>query len=198
MNIKNIIFDYGNTIVEFNPEKIVKSFGVTGTDVSLVAGAVFDRAHWDKSDRGLITQEEFIKGALCNVPERLHAKATAICNGWITALPFINGMDSLIRKLKKDGYKLYLLSNISDYFAQNSGGIKIFKEFDGLVFSGEIKMVKPGREIFEYILTKYSLRPEESVFIDDNADNIRAAEKMGIRSLEFDGDFKKAEKFIYG
>ncbi len=198
MSVKNVIFDYGNTIVEFDPENIVKRFNVTDPDdITLLADKVFSIDNWIKADKGLITQKEFTENAVMDLPERLKSAGEEICGGWITAMPFIPGMEPLIKKLKKDGFGLYLLSNISRHFAENSEKIEIFRLFDGLVFSGAIKMVKPDRDIFEYILDKYSLDPAECVFIDDNENNIRAAEKLGIKSLLFDGNSEKAERFIY-
>lgn len=198
MKYKNIIFDYGNTIVEFEPMNIVKRFGVTdSSDCDILCKKVFDRKYWDKLDSDGISQEEFIRGVLSELPQRLHGIAEDICNNWITNLPFIYGMDSLIHKLKNDGYKIYLLSNISRYFAENSDKIEIFKKFDGLVFSGEIKLIKPDRDIFEYILKKYNLIPSETVFVDDNRDNINTADSMGINALLFDGESKKVAEFIY-
>ena len=198
MNCKNVIFDYGNTIVEFEPMNIVKRFGVTdNADADILCEKVFDRKYWDNLDSNDISQEEFINGVLSELPQRLYGIAKDICNKWITNLPFIQGMDELIYKLKKDGYKIYLLSNISKHFAENSDRIELFKYFDGLVFSGAIGLIKPNKDIFEYILNKYNLLPSETVFIDDNKDNVDTAKSMGIKSLRFDGDSNKASEFIY-
>ena len=198
MNCKNVIFDYGNTIVEFEPMNIVKRFGITdNADANILCEKVFDRKYWDKLDSDDISQEEFINGVLSELPQRLHSIATDICNNWITNLPFIQGMDELIYKLKQDGYKIYLLSNISKHFAENSDKIEIFKQFDGLVFSGAIGLIKPNKDIFEYILHKYNLIPSETVFIDDNKDNVNTAERIGVKSLLFDGNSENAEQFIY-
>lgn len=198
MRYKNVIFDYGNTVVEFEPMNIVRRFGVTdNADADILCEKVFDRKYWDKMDSDDITQDEFIKGVLSELPDRLHRIAKDICNNWITNLPYITGMDDLIHKLKKDGYRIYLLSNISRHFAENSGKIEIFKEFDGLVFSGSIGLVKPNRDIFEYILKKYNLNPNETLFIDDNKQNVNTAEGMGIKSLLFTGNSNEAMEFIY-
>lgn len=198
MNCKNVIFDYGNTIVEFEPMNIVKRFGITdNADAEILCEKVFDRKYWDKLDSDDISQEEFINGVLSELPQRLHGIATDICNNWMTNLPFIKGMDELIYKLKKDGYKIYLLSNISKHFGENSDKIEIFKQFDGLVFSGAIGLIKPNKDIFEYILHKYNLIPSETVFIDDNKDNVNTAERIGVKSLLFTGNNNEVMEFIY-
>lgn len=198
MRYKNVIFDYGNTVVEFEPMNIVRRFGVAdNADADILCEKAFDRKYWDKMDSDDITQDEFIKGVLSELPDRLHRIAKDICNNWITHLPYITGMDNLIHKLKKDGYRIYLLSNISRHFAENSDKIEIFKEFDGLVFSGSIGLVKPNRDIFEYILEKYNLNSNETLFIDDNKQNVNTAEDLGIKSLLFTGNSKDVMEFIY-
>ncbi len=63
----------------------------------------------------------------------------------------------------------------------------VFDLFDGLVFSGPLGITKPSKEIFEYLLDKYNLKAEESVFIDDNAGNVTGAESVGIKGLLFKG-----------
>jgi putative hydrolase of the HAD superfamily len=68
--------------------------------------------------------------------------------------------------------------------------------FDGLVLSGEINIVKPNAEIFEYLLSKYNLNREECIFVDDNKANITGAEKAGIKGYLFDGDAEKLHTAI--
>ena len=74
---------------------------------------------------------------------------------------------------------------------------ELLSEFDGLVFSAPIHMVKPERRIFEHLLEKYSLEPKECTFIDDNADNIAAAKEIDINTYLFDGDAQRLREFIF-
>ena len=57
------------------------------------------------------------------------------------------------------------------------------KKFDGLLISGEEKMVKPNKEIFELAIDRFNLVPDNTVFIDDNLDNINAAKKLNFRTI---------------
>ena len=61
-----------------------------------------------------------------------------------------------------------------------------FSLFDGIVVSGVEKIVKPDRRIYEILLGRYSLRPEECVFVDDNKDNVDMARQLGINAIRFD------------
>ncbi len=58
-----------------------------------------------------------------------------------------------------------------------------FREFDGIVVSGDEKMIKPGNEIYQLLLRRYQLVADESLFIDDNIDNIIAAKVLGFQTI---------------
>ena len=90
----------------------------------------------------------------------------------------------LLPELKKQGFKLYFLSNFPiDIFEEIKTGYYFFRYFDGGVISSEVKFSKPDRRIYEILLEKYSLTPEESLFIDDIEINVRAAEALGMKGL---------------
>lgn len=195
--IKNIIFDYGNTIVEFIPENIVKSYGITDKgDRELLVNGIFKNGSWTKLDDDSISQEDFNSLCLTLLPERLHNIAGEICRTWHHHLPFVPGMDDFVKRLKLQGYKIYLLSNISILFANDKDMFPIFDYFDGLVFTGPIKIIKPDKRVYEHILSKYNLCANESVFFDDNALNIDAARGCGIHSFLFKGNAEEAEKYL--
>ena len=64
------------------------------------------------------------------------------------------------------------------------------------VTAGPIGMVKPHREIYEHLLTVCGIRAEETLFIDDNPENIAAAEALGIRGYLFDGDVPRLRRYL--
>ena len=90
----------------------------------------------------------------------------------------------LLPELKKQGFRLYYLSNFPiDVFEEIKTGYYFFKYFEGGVISSEVKYSKPDRRIFEILLEKYSLAPSECLFIDDLEINIYAAELIGMKGL---------------
>ncbi len=197
--IKNVIFDYGNTIVRYVPKEITdKLCDICSEDKAKLTDIVFDRKYWDRLDDGSLTQQEFCKLVKSAVPEHLQTAALDICNNWYSVLPVIDGIEEFIKKLKCDGYKLYILSNIGDMFVLDNSKIKLEEYFDGMVLSSEIKLVKPSQEIFKHLLEKYSLKPEECAFVDDIQHNIDAAIKAGIYGIHFEGDVNKVYREIYG
>ncbi len=92
------------------------------------------------------------------------------------------------------------MSNISIGFANTYCDVEWIKGtlsyFDGLVFSGVVGMVKPDRKIYEYILNKFNLKAEETLFIDDSEKNINGAKSVGIQCYLFDGDADKLREFL--
>lgn len=81
------------------------------------------------------------------------------------------------------GHNIYILSNLD---SGSFDALKqmlpagFFDQFDGVVISAEIKLMKPNPKIFSYLLDTYNLKPEETAFIDDQQENLDAAQKMGI------------------
>ena len=61
----------------------------------------------------------------------------------------------------------------------------IFKLMDGIVMSGEEKVIKPDLKIYHILLNRYQLIPEECVFFDDNINNVTAARNIGIHAIQF-------------
>ncbi len=169
-------------------------------DAALIVKEVFDRKYWAPMDEGLLQHEELKALYREHLPERLYAIADEIFDNWIYNIPLIKGMPELIRDIKSAGGRVYLLSNISNYFAENyqhNAEVKaVLDLFDGLVFSAPIKMAKPQRRIFEHIIAKYDLDPSESIFVDDNHDNIATAKEVGLNTYTFDGDADALRAFL--
>ena len=198
--IKNYIFDFGNVLCEFSPEKLTAKYIDNPDDVKTVSEVVFDRLYWDKLDNGTIDDEEVKAKIQERLPENLADCACKAYDNWVVNLPAIEGMEDVVKRVHSRGGKLYLLSSISRGFAESYNKVPwikdLFSLFDGIVLSGTIGMVKPHREIFEYLLNTYSLKAEECIFIDDSQKNIAGAEKVGIRGYLFDGNAKRLKDYL--
>ncbi len=198
--IKNYIFDFGNVIAEFNPQKLTALYISDEETKMHISDIVFDRLYWDKLDLGTITDEEVKELIKRRVPDELKEISCTVYDNWINNLTPVLGMQELIHDIHKSGKKLFVLSNISTGFKNGYHKVgwinEIFSLFDGMVFSGEIGIAKPDKEIFEYILTKYNLKREECLFIDDSKINIKGAMDANIKGYLFDGNTKKLRKYI--
>ncbi len=198
--IKNYIFDFGNVLAEFYPEKLTAPYVSDEETKKYISNIVFDRLYWNKLDAGTITDEEVKESIRNRVPDELKEISCTVYDNWINNLTPVQGMQKLIYDIHKSGKKMYLLSNISTGFKKYYCKVEwindLFSYFDGLVFSGEINIVKPSTEIFEHILGKYNLKREECLFIDDSKINIKGAKNVNINGYLFDGDAEKLRKYI--
>ena len=188
--IKNVIFDFGQVLVRFDPIYMCERYASGKDEIQLLSNVIFDRLYWDRLDAGTITDDEVIESVCKRIPEHLHAKARDIYFNWIYNIPEIEGMRDVIALCKNRGYGVYLLSNISTYFADHREEIPILKLLDGCVFSAVLGKVKPSAEIFGHICTEFNLKPEETLFIDDSPKNVAGAKAFGISTYLF-------EPFLY-
>lgn len=199
--IKAYIFDFGNVLSQFYPEKLTAPYVSDEGERKYLAGVVFSRKIWEKLDDGSYSDEDAKREICKELPEDKHEIAERIYDGWIDNMIPVPGMTELVSEIADRGEKrLYLLSNINTGFASKYGNTpwikKLLDRFDGLVFSGKLGIVKPSREIFEYLLGKYGLSADECVFIDDSEHNVLGARAVGINAYLFDGDAEKLRKYL--
>ncbi|MBQ7347658.1 MAG: HAD family phosphatase [Clostridia bacterium] len=195
--IKNVVFDFGNVLVHFEPNKMVRKYVSDEQDAKLLEEVVFDRYYWEKLDRGSMTNEETMAAYRHRLPERLWKIADTIFLNWIYNLPEMEGMHDLIIYIKKRyRVRTFLLSNISKYFAEHKEEMRILDEIDSCIFSAVVGREKPNRDIFEYLCQTHKILPEETVFVDDIAGNVATACELGITGYQFDGDAEKLKNYL--
>jgi len=195
--IKNLIFDFGQVMVRFERKYMVERFVSDPEDSKLLQKVVFDRLYWDRLDAGTIEDEEVLCLACERLPERLHASARDIYYNWIYNIPEIEGMSSLVHDMKeKFGVRVFLLSNISRYFASHSSEIKCLAEFDKCFFSAVCGKTKPNADFYELLCAECGIPSEEAIFIDDRRDNVESAECLGIKGYIFDGDAARLRSYL--
>ncbi len=195
--MKHIIFDCGQVLVRFEPSYMVGLYVTDPVDAKLLEEVVFDRLYWNRLDAGTITNEETMEAVKTRIPQRLWEVADTIFYNWIYNIPEIEGMGDLIRHIKNTyGVDTYLLSNISHYFADHAHEIPILELIDHPVYSAKCGYVKPSADIYLYLLRTYGLEPSDCLFVDDRADNVAAAEAVGIHGYLFDGDAARLQIYL--
>ncbi len=180
--VKNIIFDIGNVILNFNLSYILPKFTANQKDQEFILKNIINSPEWlgyALIDTGFLSKEDAIK----IVKDRTnHTNDTLIDNFWnhYMEYSFIDeNVLNLIKKLKGN-YKIYLLSNINEYtynFIKPSG---LFELVDGYVLSYQVHKIKPHEDIYKTLIEKYNLNPSESLFIDDNQTNVDTANSLGL------------------
>lgn len=184
--IKNIIFDVGKVLVEYDPDGMMKKLGFDEETLQTVNQAVFQNESWNESDRGVLSPEELLEAFIANNPayEKEIRQVIDAVGDTISLMPYAV---EWVKGLKERGYHLYILSNYAEYtYEKTSHKMEFLPYMDGVVFSYRCKLIKPEKEIYEYICKTYELKPEESVFLDDRKDNVEAARNMGMHGIVFE------------
>lgn len=198
--IKNIIFDIGNVILNFDVKQVVQRFTTNNNEQKFILDNIINSPEWLGNaliDTGYITRED----AISIVQDRTnHIYDKLIEDFWYNYNNFAKIDErvlKLIEKLKNSNYKIYILSNINPYtheFVKRSG---LFELVDGYVLSYQEHQVKPFISIYNTLLKRYNLIPNESVFIDDNENNIVTGTSLGIISKKVEPDnYESIEKAI--
>ncbi|WP_052447332.1 HAD family hydrolase [Clostridium polynesiense] len=158
--------------------------------------SVFNSKYWPELDRGTLNEEEAVK-LFCSCEPDLSEEIISVMEKWKDMLLPMEESIELLKKLKSNGYSIYVLSN---YHRQAFHKIKeendFFNIIDGGVISFEINYIKPQREIYQFLLEKYKIKAEETLFIDDMEINIKAAEDVGIRAVLFT-DIDEVKEKLY-
>ena len=196
--IKNIIFDLGNVLISFKPSEYFDKNNYLRSIKATILSDIFGSKEWLMLDNGEITTPEAINAIATK--SSLSKKEIAHIFNLRSDLMFpLDSNVRLLPELKKRGFRLYYLSNFPlDIFEEVSTEYYFFKYFDGGLISAEAKFSKPDIGIYNILNKKYSLVPNECLFIDDIEVNVRAAQALGMKgiitygSLEISNDIENS------
>ena len=184
--IKNIVFDIGNVLAGFAWEDFYRSFGYSEEIFEKLADATVRSPFWNEMDRGKLSDEELLEGFIKNDSSiekeirEVFENVEEIIQRFDYAIPWI-------RELKKKGYHIYVISNFSrKAHVECIKALDFLEEIDGEILSYQVKLIKPSPEIYQLLCSKYNLKAEECVFIDDLPKNVEAARKEGMKGLIFE------------
>jgi len=193
--IKNIVFDFGGVIVDWNPEYLFKDVFIDKSELDHFLENICTPDWNEKQDAGRSLSE-----AIRTLQER-HPKyrdeIRLYYDEWTTMLggPIEQNV-ALLQPLKKN-YRIFGLTNWSaETFPIAYDLYPFFGEFEGIVVSGEERLAKPDEQIYLLLLERYGLSAAECLFIDDNARNIKAAKALDFHTLYLKDDVCLKEKLI--
>ena len=182
--IKNIIFDIGNVILQFDIKEVIPNFTKKESEKQFIKNNIINSPEWlqySLIDTGFISREqaiEIVEDRTNHINDELIEKFWYRYNDY----SFINdNVIDIIKELKEKDYKIYLLSNINSHTYNHIKDNKLFNLVDGYVFSYIEHQVKPYVGIYNTLLERYKLIPQECLFIDDNIKNIKTANELGIQ-----------------
>ena len=187
--IRNIVFDMGNVVIRFEPDRFMDRAGVTDeSDRRLVMNELFRSVEWADMDAGILTEETAEPSIMERFPERLRKAVRQMLYSWAYPPEMIPGMEDLIRSAREAGYGIYLLSNASTAQPAYWAGVPVSGMFDGTMISCDVRVVKPCRRIYGLFTEKFGLNPRECLFIDDAPANVSGAVACGWKGIVFNGD----------
>ena len=173
---KNIIFDLGGVMVDFDPKTYLVDRFCNAEVEEQVSQLTFESEEWKLLDAGLITRSEANLRMLARAKEYGRAfEVQGVLDDWMHILRPRRRMQELVRKLKSRGYCVYYLSNIPEDVLDFLTERDLKGLFDGGVASCEVHINK---------LDKYQLKAGESVFIDDRLENVQTAFRLGFAGIQ--------------
>ena len=182
---KNIVFDFGGVMVDFDPyEYLIDLFGNHEVEDEVFA-LTFGSEEWQLLDAGRITRGEANLRMLDRAKKAGRAfEVQGVLDDWMHILRPRLRMLELVRRLKNHGYCVYYLSNIPQDVLELLTERGVLAQFDGGVASCEVQVNKPDPQIYKALLKKYQLKASECIFIDDRLENVQAAFALGFAGIQ--------------
>ena len=183
--IRNVVFDIGNVLTDFRWNEFLQDKGFDEATIARIAKASVLSPLWGELDRGEWDDEKLMREFVKLDPEieaELY-KAYGKIQGMVTkrdyAIPWI-------RELKDKGYGVYYLSNFSHKaYVECIDALDFIPCTDGGILSFQDRVIKPDEQIYRLLLSRYQLKAQECVFIDDTSANVEAAKKLGFAGIVF-------------
>jgi putative hydrolase of the HAD superfamily len=185
--IKTIVFDIGNVLFHYDPAYILNQLLPDSPYHQQYLDHFFNAQVWQDLDKGIIAESKLAKQLAPLIPDPdLKKHIPLLIQNFIHHLHLNNEARQLFLRLKHT-YPIYLLSNFQAVPFANLRELHPFLyQADGTVISAHHKLMKPDPKIYDYLLTHYFLKPDQTVFIDDLPDNISAAKQAGIHGIVFE------------
>ena len=182
-NYKNVVFDMGNVLVNYDPDLVTKQYTDDPDLIREVHNVLFCSQEWLKLDAGLISEESALQSVLKRFRTEEDRSLAAKCFwDWdkynMHPAP---GMAEIIQELKARGNGVYVLSNASIRLPKVYRRVMPAAElYDGVFFSAEYRCIKPQAMIYETFLKQFNLKAGDCFFIDDLPENIEGAKDVGM------------------
>lgn len=186
-NIKAILFDFGNVLLEWNPRHVYRRYFPGNEEAMEQFLHEVNFMDWNaQQDKG----RPFAEGValLSQQFPQYSNLIQAYHDNWKDSIgDYFEGTVAIMERLKDAGYRLYGLSNWSaETFPYAREKYHFFDLLDDILISGEVGMIKPEPEIFQLLLSRIGRPANECLFIDDSQANVEQAQKMGFSTIRFE------------
>ncbi|TFH27736.1 MAG: HAD family phosphatase [Bacteroidia bacterium] len=188
-NFKNILFDLGGVILDINVQATLKQFYELGFPAELMqfphsmTTDLYFKYETGKLDSVAFRNEIRKKSGVEMSDQRFD-------EAWNAMLVRIPKERTDLLKLLSNRYDLYMLSNTSELHVKvfekmyfDAAGVSMHEVFKKIYYSHEIGWLKPDHEAWEYVISDAGIKPEETLFLDDNIHNIKASQELGFHAI---------------
>lgn len=184
--MRNIIFDFGNVLVQWRPELVYTEYFGDEAKAWWLLRHVVDNEWRGRIDAGESTAELTAELA-GRFPEYREAIELFDQRYFDMLTGEVPGMRELLEDVMQH-YEVYGLTNWSmETFPTARKRFTILQKIDRYVVSAAERLIKPDPRLFQVLLDRYGLKAEECTFVDDNPDNVAAARKLGMQGIVFTG-----------
>jgi 2-haloacid dehalogenase len=185
--VKAAVFDLGGVLIDWDPRHLYRKLLADEAAVEEFLATVCTPEWNAELDRG----RPFAEG-VAELVERHPAQAAAITayhERWPEMLAGeVPGAVAVLADLRAAGVPLYALTNWSaETFAITRGRFAFLEWFDGVVVSGQERVIKPDPRIFRLLADRFGLDPETTFYVDDSEANVAAARALGFDAVRFTG-----------
>lgn len=194
--IKNVVFDMGGVLLDWNPLGIARHFVADEADAKLLANTVFCDPSWGWLDAGAVDEETIIWLAQRKLPERLHEVAKEMILRWYDGRGFHAEANDLAIRLAESGTHVYLLTNAGPAFPRYCERMPAWSHFSGVLVSYREHLLKPDARIYRLLLERYGITGSESLFVDDLEQNVAGAIRAGMQGFHYKGSAAELEAYL--
>ena len=198
----NYVFDFGAVLFTWRPKDLVQTHfpqHVSSPEqAAQLARDMFHHDDWQNFDRGTVSMDEVVERTSTRLSLPEHSVNALVSNigelltpmqDTLAVLAYLRSQRELGQRLgdQQSDVRLYYLSNMPEPYARALQQKHAFLGwFDGGIFSGDVKLIKPDPAIYELLESRYDLNPARTVFFDDLKANIEAARQRGWHGVHFE------------
>jgi 2-haloacid dehalogenase len=179
------VFDLGGVLIDWNPRYLYRKLLHDEAAVDRFLSTVCTQAWNEMQDAG----RSFAEG--CELLKQAHPQHSELIDAWFSRYEemlggAIEGSVAILAELRAKRLRLFALSTWSaETFPFASRRFEFLRWFQGVLLSGEAKLVKPDPRFFQMLFEKYGVNPEEAVYVDDHLRNVERARELGMQGIHF-------------
>ena len=180
-----VVFDIGNVLLRWNPRNLFRKVFADEAAMEAFLATAGAMEFVGESDKAPNFQPA-LDARIAAYPQ-YERELRMFDDRWAEMLggPIEENV-ALMQRLRRQGEKVYSITNFcGDKFDLSCALYPFLRDFDGIVVSGREGIIKPDPRIFALFLSRFALRPEEALFIDDAQKNVAAASAAGMATIHF-------------